>query len=662
MAIVKMKKLSLLAVRENKDALLRELICKGCVELSQIEPDEALKRETANVLALKAKLSSAIRAIELLDRYVPEKTPLLSPKPELEDAEFLSDDGMEDALAVARTVEECEEQIRRIAADESRERSTREMLKPWLELDMPLSVSSTDRCAVVPGTLPAKADMENAKTVIAAASEEAELFSVSADKNMQYVLLVCMREALGDVQDALRGVGFSAVSFNGSEGTARECSDRCEAALKALADEKERRAETIRSLAPHRNELKLCADRLAGSISMAEAEEQLCGTESTVVLQGWMPAEREDELKAVFEKYDCAWETLDPTEEEYPDVPVQLKNNKVTNALNMVTNMYSLPQYGTLDPNPLMAPFFILFYGLMMADIGYGIMMILAAVVALKKIKPREGTLSFCQLLLYCGIATLAMGCVTGGLFSDAPLQIAQMIDPNTKFTGLPYLFNPTSSNTFTVFGMTLDSSSMVLYGSMVLGLLHMNTGMVVSFIQKWKAGNKGDAIFEEGASWLLLVGIILAVVKVGNIAGVPVVLILAIAALLFGAGRHSKGFGKVTAAFSCIYNTATGWFGDILSYARIMALMLAGGVIGQVFNTVAAMPAKNSGLNVGTGIAFAVIFLFGHFMNFALNLLGCYVHDLRLQCLEYFNKFYVSGGRAFKPLKLAGRYFNTKE
>ncbi len=201
----------------------------------------------------------------------------------------------------------------------------------------------------------------------------------------------------------------------------------------------------------------------------------------------------------------------------------------------------------------------------------------------------------------------------------------------------------------------------------MVLGVLHLNTGMAVSFVQKWKAGNKGDAIFEEGSLWVILVGGVLLALDMLLVHSQALhyaalaVLIVGGVMLLFGAGRHAKGFGKVTAAFGCIYSTATGWFGDVLSYSRIMALMLAGGVVGKVFNTVAVMPAESSGLNIGTGLAFAIIFLLGHAMNFALNLLGCYVHDLRLQCLEFFGKFYTDGGKRFRPLAYSGTYVKAK-
>ena len=187
-------------------------------------------------------------------------------------------------------------------------------------------------------------------------------------------------------------------------------------------------------------------------------------------------------------------------------------------------------------------------------------------------------------------------------------------------------------------------------------------------FVQKVKAGNVKSAIWEEGTLWLLLLtGIIFALAKTGIAPWIPqtpalVLLIIAVLLLLFGAGRDAKGFGKVTAAFSCIYNTATGWFGDILSYSRIMALMLAGGVVGQVFNTVALMPMKNSGPNVITILAFIIIFILGHAMNFGLNLLGCYVHDLRLQCLEFLGKFYQDGGKPFEPMRVKGKYINVKQ
>ena len=658
MAILRMKRLRLIAVRSRKEELLRELTRLGCVEISEAGEEllqtESLRPESSGVMAARSRQASLDHALELLAQYAPVKSKLLSAKPELETEAFLEDDGVDDALALADRIAELHDQVRRISAEESRERAVLESLQPWMSLDLPLECGGTERTELVLGTIPGKVSFSAAVEALADAADEAELFPVSEDRSARYLALLCMKEQMPAAQEALRSFGFAAAALGGLSGTPREAAAAAEESLKALAAEKEGLIEQIKAESVHRDELKLASDKLSTRVAMAEAEERLVGTDSTLILEGWLPAEREKELEQVFKRFGCAWECRDPEPDEYPEVPVKLKNNQVTNALNMVTNMYSLPAYGTVDPNPLMAPFFILFYGLMMADMGYGIVMILAALVAMKKIKPRGGTLSFCQLLLYAGISTFIMGALTGGLFGNAPEVIAGMFGSDWK--GLPALFSP------------VRDSTVVLYGAMALGVIHLNAGMVVSFMEKKKNGNLADGIFEEGSLWVILLGGILLALDMLGIARSRMlhnlglaILIVGAAMLLYGAGRHSKGIGKLTAAFGIIYNTLTGWFGDILSYSRIMALMLAGGVVAQVFNTIAAMPSAK-GVTPLSGAIFIVIFLIGHALNFGLNLLGCFVHDLRLQCLEFFGKFYQDGGRPFAPLSVRTKFINPEE
>lgn len=659
--ILEMKKLYLMAVRSKKDALLRELVQRGCVEFSEIEDEVAaselagvLRREDTKLMTLKTQQASLTHAIALLDKYAPAKSKLLSSPTEVAPAVLLDDAGLNAALKLAGAIEDADDRIKRITAEESRQRMLAESLQPWLDLDIPLGMEGTQRANVLLGSFTLKTDLDAVSAALADACEEAELFRVYEDKTSRYVAIVCIREGLGSVQEVLRTFGFAQAAFAGMQNTARQTLSEATRALEELAAEKSACEGSIVGESVRRDELKLACDRVSTKIAVAEAEGRLYGTDSVVFMQGWMPAEREGELARVFDKYDCAWECRAPEEDEYPSVPVSLKNNKFTNALNMVTNMYSLPAYGSVDPNPLMAPFFIIFYGLMMADMGYGLLMIIAAVVALTKIKPRGGSLCFCQLLLYGSISTFIMGALTGGLFGDAPYQLVHMFDPASTWEGLPYLFNP------------VNNSSLVLYGAMVLGVIHLNTGMAVSFYLKAKRGNVMDGLFEEAPLWVILVGGVMMGLKLLGVTDAlftagKVVLIVGVVALLFGAGRHAKGFGKLTAALSCIYNTLTGWFGDILSYSRIMALMLAGSVVAQVFNNIAAMPSAN-GVSVISIIAFIVIFLIGHALNFALNLLGCFVHDLRLQCLEFFGKFYEDGGKPFDPLRIKSKYVRARE
>ena len=659
MAIVKMKKLRLMAVRSDKEELLRELLRHGCVEISEPEAlsDEALgaslKRESSRQMTWRSRQQDLQNALTVLGRYAPAKGKLLAPKPTASGESLLTEELIKTELPVAGQILQQNDAIRRAQTEESRLKSAIASLQPWKGLELPLETAGTERCAVQLGTVPLRTELLKAQEALAEASDEAELFEISSDKGQRYLLLVAMKEQLADALEALRPFGFSAFSPNGLTGTAQQNIDRMDRELGELAAERKNCEQTIVELASHRAALKQASDAAGTQLALCEAQDKLCGTESVVILQGWMPAEREEELARVFERFDCAWECEEPAEDEYPEVPVQLKNNAFTNSMNMVTNMYALPQYGTVDPNPLMAPFFILFFGLMMADMGYGILMILAAIVYLLKVKPEGGALATWQLVLYGGISTFAMGVLTGGFFSDSLEKIVNLVNPAANFH-LWHLFSPETDST------------MVLYGSMVLGVLHLNTGMAVSFARKWKAGDKAGAFFEEGSLWIMLLGIILFALSM-IVKGFPGqiglgVLIIGTVLLLLGSGRNAKGFGKVTAAFGCIYNTATGWFGDVLSYSRIMALMLAGGVVGKVFNTVAIMPAESNGLNVWTGLAFAVIFLLGHAMNFALNLLGCYVHDLRLQCLEFFGKFYVDGGRPFRPLTYSQTYVKAKD
>ena len=649
MAIEKMKKLRLMAVRTQKEELLRELMLLGCVQLREPDEDEIspelarlIHRESSELMRFKAERSGLVQAVELLDRYAPEKSKLLSAKPETDIDSLLDEEKLSGCLELASIIAAKDERIKRIKAEESRIRGQIEGLRPWTDFDGELDCEGTRRCALVLGGIPAASELAAVQKALGESCPEAELFSVSADKDQHYVALVCIREELQQALESLRAFGFAISTFTGMSGTAKDNIGRLNAELSKLYSEREELAAEIASYATARSELKLCADRTGTKVARAEAEDMIFGLDSTIALEGWALAEKIPELERCLEGFDCAWELEDPKPEEYPEVPVKLKNNKISNALNMVTNMYSLPAYDGVDPNPLMAPFFILFYGLMMADMGYGLIMIIAAVVAMKKIKPRDGALCFCQLLLYAGISTFAMGVLTGGFFGDAIAQVGKILGKPDGWGELWCLFNP------------MTDSMTVLIGAMVLGFIHLNAGMVISVVEKVKKGDTASAVWEEGSIWVIFIGAGLMALDIGSIAGVPVVLVIGCLMLFYGGSREAKGFGKLVSVFSTLYNTLTGWFGDILSYSRIMALMLAGSVIATVFNTIGGI-ANSLWL-------FIPVFLIGHTLNFALNLLGCYVHDLRLQCLEFFGKFYKDGGTAFRPLAVNTKYYNVVE
>jgi len=649
MAIEKMKKLRLMVVRSQKDALLEDLQRMGCVQVE--EPDEeqfsepslttSVAREDTDLTQYRTQEANVKRAVTLLKKYAPEKGGL-HPKPQITPEAFLDDSTISDGLKIADEINADDDRLKRIAAEESRQRSIIESLTPWKNFDVPVECTGTERTSLITGTIPVKSDIADVKSGIAQITDEAEVYVVDEDKYATYLAVVCMKEYTDQIMEVLHGEKFTASTLSDMTGTPSENIKAAEHELAELAKEKELVTQILEKEGAYRDQLKLTDDKLSGKISRAESENKIYGTDSTVILEGWLLERKESQLAKVLDKYDCAWETEEPTEDEYDNVPVLLRNNKFTSAANMITNMYALPKYGSVDPNPRIAPFFILFYGLMLCDMGYGLIMIIAGLVMLKKTKPTGGMLSFSRLMLYCGISTFIMGALTGSFFSDAPYQLVHMINPNSTWEGLPSLFSP------------LKDSVYILVGAILLGAIQLNVGMGVSFHKKVRRGQLMDAILYEGAMWVILVGIILTLLKVGG-SGKIGVIILAIGALmlLVGALKDAKGFfGKIGALFALIYNEATGWFGDLLSYSRIMALMLAGSVIGQVFNTIGAI--------TGNIFLFIIIFLIGHTLNFLLNLLGCYVHDLRLQCLEYFNKFYEDGGHKFAPLNFNTKYYEV--
>ena len=239
MAILKMKKLRLMAVRSKKDELLRELIRHGCVEFSELEEEiqgseieNVVSRESSDVAALKSQYASLNHAIALLNSYAPGKEKLLSAKPELEDTVFLEDGGLAGALKFAEAIEGYDARIKRIGAEESRQRSVIESLQPWLGLELALNTEGTERCGVLMGTVPVKQELSQMQEALNQVDPENELFQVNEDKRDRYILLVAMKEQIPAMQDCLRGFGFSVSSLGGMNGTARECQLEANEALK----------------------------------------------------------------------------------------------------------------------------------------------------------------------------------------------------------------------------------------------------------------------------------------------------------------------------------------------------------------------------------------------------------------------------------------------
>ena len=635
-----MKHLRLLGMESEREALLKAMQDMECVEISSIDgSEEALKSGFAKpddkALMSAQEASRAYRtALASLDRFAPEKKGMFRKRQGVSRAAFFSAESEENARTAAETINKDTRRLGEIESERTKNEALRATLAPWLTVDVPLG-GADGALSVFFGTVGLNVTNDALKALADSLDGLLTWQQASSDRSLRYLLVMCHGSVKERALSALRDLGFSTVSFRGMTGTAKENDKALAENLAALEKERQEIEQRIAGLGGKREALLEASDRAAIALRREEAKSRLVGTDKVFLLEGWLPADRCAEIEKTLKPFTCAIETREPTEDEYPQVPVQLKNNKLTRPLNMVTEMYSLPAYGTLDPNPLMAPFFILFYGIMMADMGYGLLMMIASVIISKKYRPKGTSGELFSLLGLCGISTFIMGALTGGFFGDFLTQLVAIVSPGTVFA-LPKLFDP------------LDDLTMILIGSMALGMVQIVTGMAISLIEKCKRKKSLDAFFEEITWWIVFVGIALLALGKG-----AAVLYVGCALVLLGPIVQGKGWGKLTGVFGSLYNHVTGYFGDILSYTRLMALMLAGSVIAQVFNMLAAMP--------GNVIAFIIISMLGNAMNFGLNLLGCYVHDLRLQCLEFFNKFYVDGGKPFRPMTLDTEYVDLQ-
>ena len=644
MAIVKMKKLRVMAMAADQERLLHQLQHLGCVEISQ--PSEELEdtkwasmiepKESQQV-QIRAEMSEAQSALAAVKEYAPKKKEgLFPPRRQVTEEELLRPDTLRAGRRAAGRIHTWLDTLARMDADESRLLAKKNGLTPWLDLNMPMELQESAHVIFRPCVFPMAVDLEGLRTQLSARELPAELIEISQDRQQRYVLLICHKSAQEDVTNLLRESGFSAVAFPEPSGTPAEAMKGIEEELDYCREKREETKAELAACGEDKDTLQLYLDHLSAREALTAGDESLLNDGTVTLFEGWCPAENLSQVETLLENLGCAWTATDPTEEEIPQVPVKLRDNFFCRCMNVVTEMYSLPAYNGVDPNPLMAPFFILFFGVMMADMGYGILMIAASLYVLKKSKPREGTRNFMELVFWCGISTTIVGAMTGGFLGDFIPQIAKIINPESTLE-LPALFTP------------LNDTVAIMLGSIALGCVQIITGMTISIARKIQAGNFLDALFDEITWWIILGGVALAIFGIGTVNGIPVALTIGGLMLVFGGTREAKGFGKVTKLVGLIYNGVTGFFSDALSYVRLMALMLSGSVIASVFNTL--------GATFGNVVLFVIVSLIGNALNLALNLLGCYVHDLRLQCLEFFNRFYQEGGKPYRPLTIQPKY-----
>ncbi|MCL1849335.1 MAG: V-type ATP synthase subunit I [Clostridiales bacterium] len=637
MAIIQMKKLCVVTPKGLGSEVLRILYGFGCVEISS---GESAISAYQDVLRFRPVESSAgeqgeaiWRAVSALNKLTDYSKGLLTPKPTLDEGAFLQSGVIADACAIAEVINACVSRMD--AANAESAALTRELdaYLDWVGLDMPLDYDSPSVGALF-GLVSEKSTYEDFAAALGERVPDCIPVLAGTARSKHHIAILYYKPSLAQLMEGLSGLGFTPVSFPAKSGSPAEIAASLQGRIGAAQETVKTNTDQILGYDQERQVLERGYDAATILASKDKLLSSIGTTEYTEVFTGWLGAESEEAVTKALTDAGCAVFTSDP--EEGDDVPTAMKNGKLAEPFDAITQMYGLPRYDSIiDPNPVMVPFYVIFFGFMVCDTGYGILMTIFTHLALKMIKPTGTMKKMLTLFYYCGYGTILAGVLTGSWFGDAVAAFTGVFLGKT-YAIPPIMFDPLS-NPVWMLGVALG-----------MGLIHIMAGMGVSGYRQYKEGDLFGAIIDVGSWYLIFIGIGLLVL--GLFAG-QVMIGIGVLMLLLFAGREKKGFfGKVTGGLGAIYGIL-GYMSDLLSYSRIMAIGLSGAVVAQVFNSIGAMMADMVGQPVIGFILFVVIFAIGHVFNIAIGALGAYVHTSRLQYIEYFSKFYREGGRPFRPL-----------
>lgn len=655
MSIVRMKKAAVIGLDAERESLIADLMDLGVMQIVQREAEKDAAAEEIQTLpqlsqevnearlgALEQKINETSLALETLQKFSTEKEPLFFTRRAMKGKDFAEIwENREKTYADVAHILELNDRRHKLKEQINKKQVDLAALRPWLVYDLPLEQRATANTRINLGMLPAAADVESLRQRIYDGREAVFLKEINRDKDLIYLAVVTMNENDEEVLNILKQHGYTPVPFEDFTGTTEENLRRIAEEIAADEAECARTEEEIAGLCSLRKPIEAVYDRLIVERDREKVKEKLLHTRRTFMLEGWVPEPCVEKVQKTLEDHGCCYAFRDPKDGE--NVPVLTENGPLADPFEAITEMYSLPDYHGVDPTSFFAFFYAMFFGIMLSDAGYGIVIAVACFVVLKKYALEGMTYRMIKMFFYCGISTVFWGALFGGWFGDF-FQVAARVMFHKEITIPALWFNP------------IEDPTKLLIWSLIFGVIHLFLGMGIKAGMLIKRGQWKDAVFDV-FSWYMVIGGAAMWLAGGSISQALVkpgmyIALLGAAILLLTGGRDKKGLGKVTGGLSSLYNI-TSYISDILSYSRLLALGLATGVIASVVNTMGSL--KGSGF-AGT-IILLVVFVFGHTFNLAINALGAFVHSSRLQYIEFFGKFYEDGGDEFDPLRKNTKY-----
>lgn len=657
--IAKMRKLNLAAMRYDKDAILDALQKTRAAEITLHEEAENTTIPAKDDAALLSRASDVESALSSLTKEAEDyqrdhslKTNLLK-------------DGFDVSYSRFMAMKDCGEKADSILRENGRLTAEKAALKAeyaaaereekiagiYAFLNVPFAqFRGTKKAEISLGAIPAA--KEEDFLAIAKKEENDTYFAfekLGGTENFAVYAVAYLKSEKEKAEAILSSASFSYCPYAAQKTEDAETGkslyehtlQKKEETEKAL----KKNAEEFYALAKEIPFLKTYSDYLAYEIEKENASDDMRVTERTFLLEAYVPEEMTETVRAALEETTgaCYYDFSEPTEEDNP--PTLLKNDKIVRNFEDITNMYSVPNSREFDPNTVMGFFYALFMGFIIGDMGYGLAMMIGGGLLWYKNRAREsGMKRLSAVFAFGGVFAVIWGVLFNSLLG---LQVL-------PFTVMPDM----QSDMWSLAGVNVPS---VLVISMEIGVAQIFVGYICRAVQCWRRGDVWGGIF-DGVVWAIFsVGVCLAIIgfieesnlpalrKIGGItAGVSLLV------AMLTAGRKEKFFGKLTKGFGAAYGVIN-YASDILSYARLYGLLLSGAVIANIVSSYAM--GFITGGNAIVAVLGVLLMIAGHIFNLAMSLLGAYIHDARLQYVEFFGRFFEGEGELFTPLGSTQKY-----